>query len=45
MTFNVYPIIPGPLNPSDPIFVKLETLKCINFYVGSKFSWFVQTNP
>ena len=33
MTFNdSYPIVPGPLIPSDPLFVKLETLKVMDIH-------------
>ena len=33
MTFNDgFPTIPGPLTPSDPIFVKLETMKIEDIY-------------
>ena len=33
MTFNdTYPIVPGPLIPSDPLFIKLETLKIMDIY-------------
>ena len=33
MTFNVqYPVLPGPLKPADPIFVKLGTLKIDDIY-------------
>ena len=40
MTYNdQYPILPGPLRPADPIFVKLETLKVEDIfkYQLSKF--------
>ena len=33
VTFNdICPIVPGPLIPSDPIFIKLETLKVMDIY-------------
>ena len=33
MTFtDIYPSVPGPLSPSDPIFAKLEALKVIDIY-------------
>ena len=33
MTFNdICPIVSGPLIPSDPIFIKLETLKVMDTY-------------
>ena len=33
ITFNdIYPSIPGPLSPSDPIFAKLETMKVMDIY-------------
>ena len=33
MIFNeIRPIVPGPLTPSDPIFIKLESLKVMDIY-------------
>ena len=33
MTFNdIHLIVPGPLTPSDPIFIKLESLKVMDIY-------------
>ena len=33
MTFNdICPTVPGPLIPSDPIFIKLDTLKVMDIY-------------
>ena len=32
LTFNVYPSIPGPLNPTAPIFAKLNALEVDDIY-------------
>ena len=33
MTYNdVFPLNPGPLSPSDPIFIKLNLLKAVDIY-------------
>ena len=32
MTYDVFPTIPGPLRPTDPIFVKLNSLKVEDIY-------------